>query len=131
MSTTSPSTASPVRVTAVCGAAPDHPRPPRQSVLVVVNPDYVEVFADDNVDVKIVEPVVMYTPEGERLADELLDARLPRRYDELHVPRHLRAVHAIQPIRPVDLAERDLKLSLVRECRAICAEQEEDVTWTL
>lgn len=102
-------------------------RPP---VLVVAHADgHIEVYGE-SVDVFIATPLVMHTQVGEQLADEYLDARLPRRHRDLHRADKLVAVHQVKPVRPSDEAERLLRLELVREAMAIRHDQSEVTTWT-
>lgn len=105
--------------------------PQRARVLILAYPDgFLEVYSDQGVDIHVVTPVCMRTKAGEALADEYLDATLPRRFAELHVAPNLRAVHTARVIRPSDLLKRDLALELIGEARAIASEQTEVVSWT-
>ena len=103
----------------------------RTRVLVLAYPDgYLEVFSDQGVDIHVVTPIYMRTPAGEALADEYVDATLPKRFAGLHVAPMLRTIHQAKVIRPSDVAKRLLRLDLIREARAIGAEPEEACTWT-
>lgn len=102
-------------------------RPP---VLVVAHADgHIEVYGE-SVDVHVVTPLTMNTAAGEALADEYLDARLPRRHRDLHRADKLVTVHQAKPVRPTDEAARLVRLELVREAAAIRHNQSEVTTWT-
>lgn len=104
----------------------------RARVLILAYPDgYLEVYADQGADIHTITPIYMRTKAGEALADEWLDETLPKRFAELHVAPNLRAVHTARVIRPVDEAERLLRVDLIREAKAIGAEPEEVMSWTV
>lgn len=97
----------------------------RARVLILAYPDgFLEVYSDQGVDIHVVTPIYMRTKAGEAMADEYVDATLPRRFHDLHVAPNLRAVHTARVIRPVDEAERLLRVDLIREAKAIGAEPE-------
>lgn len=98
-------------------------------VLIVAHQDgFVEVYGD-GISAYVVTPLVMNTRAGEALADEYIDEALPRRYRALHTADKLVAVHQVKVVRPVDEAERLLRLELVREAMAIRHNQSEVVSW--
>lgn len=89
---------------------------PRQRVLVVLHADgFVEVFADDSTAVHIgIMPHV--APEGERLAAEFFEGRLPLVYRTLYAPGMRRACDMVRTIRPSDIARQRLELGVLRAC---------------
>lgn len=107
------------------------PNHTRTLILAYPADNYLEVYADRQVDIHVAVPIRMDTPAGEALADEYLDETLPVRFRDLHDAPHLRAVHTVRAIRPSDEAERLLRVDLIREARAIAGEPEEALTWML
>ena len=103
--------------------APGAPRPTPTPVLVVLNPDgFVEVYGD-NISVHIAQRLdVAPAPYNERVADELLDAKLPWRFKQIYFPSKRRACGQCRRVTVEDELDRQLRLELARECRAICNE---------
>ena len=74
-------------------------RPKRQAVVVVAHVDgFVEIFANQNIDVRIVRIPVAHTRAGEILAEQCAELMLPRRYRDLWRRDHLRAVGTAKPL---------------------------------
>lgn len=76
----------------------------REKVLVVVEPDYLEVYGQKFLDVHIATRPFMNSTEGRLLAERWVELNLPRRHRHLFWPDLLRASDVIQKIRPSDLA---------------------------
>lgn len=98
------------------------PKAARVPVLVVLHSDgYVEVFGE-HLDVHLVQALAAEQPE-EVLADEYLDATLPRRFRDLHYPYNLVAAACCERRTAEDELYRRLALELVREARALWQER--------
>ncbi len=75
------------------------PRPKRQAVLVLVEPDgYFTAYAEPNIDVMICRVPMAHTREGERLADECVELMLPQRYLDLYRADYQRANGFARPL---------------------------------
>jgi hypothetical protein len=78
-----------------------------------------EVYADDDVDVRIVNRLAVEHEDAEtaNLVDEHLELSLPRPYRSLYTPRHRRAIGYHERITPAMAADTMQDLAIVRECR--------------
>jgi len=74
---------------------PTTPRPPKQPVLVVLDPDgFVQVYGDKSaVDVHIGIMPSMDSDEGKILAEQYFELELPRRFKEVYWPVNLADTH--------------------------------------
>jgi len=97
---------------------------PWEPVLVVVDGSgWIEVYGGTHVRVHIAERPYICEPgeplwaEAQQTADSFLDYRLPPRFAQLFVPRHLRAEIQVRQLTPEMIAERDLQLALLRALR--------------
>lgn len=95
----------------------------RKKVLVVLRPEWVEVYADDGVDVRIVTAPDMETQEGEVLAEEYLGGVLPRRYKDIYYPGNLRDSSVVRSIKPSDIAQRNWELEMLKSLGKCNAEE--------
>lgn len=92
-----------------------HIPPFRERVLIVVHGDgWIEVFAERHVDVRIQIAPHMSIPEGERLAEEYIEAALPARFRDLYFPGFLRAADLARVIKPSDIERCTFNVELVR-----------------
>ena len=109
-------------------------RPPRQAVLIVSHCDgHLEAFAERNIDVHIARVPQSFSSVGERQAEEVAEAMLPRRYRELWRADRLRKTGTVRPLQPSVLADslavRGV-LSALNSATTAPAEQEV-CAWTL
>ena len=80
----------------------------REKVLIVLNVDgFVEVYAEDHVDCRIVNRVDVSDPEAEILAERVVEKQLPPAYCDLFYPGGRRAIGNVESIRPSDLWQRE------------------------
>lgn len=87
----------------------------RQAVLVAVHGDgYLEVFANQNIDVRIVRMPVAHTLRGEQIAEDCFELMLPRRWRDIWRRDHLRSNGSTAPL----TAEAALKALAARDCIA-------------
>ena len=99
-------------------------RPKRQAVVVAAHPDgFVEIFANQNIDVRIVRIPVAHTRAGEILAEQCAELMLPRRYRDLWRRDHLRAVGTIPPL----TAQAALASLVAKDCVAALSQFSEPV----
>ncbi|MEQ8211043.1 MAG: hypothetical protein RH917_14545 [Lacipirellulaceae bacterium] len=113
--------------------------PPRQPVLVVTDGDgYLEIFAEKNLDVRIERLPVAHAHAAEVIAEDYLEATLPRRYRELYWPGKRRATAVVRPLRPLTIdaanrAERTMRdLDQLLDSLNTDDQHEEDIiAWTL
>lgn len=96
------------------------PRPPREAVLILLHGDgYLEAFAEKHVDIHVAH--VPWSPHklGERVAEAYLEAKLPRRYADLHFANRLRATENWRRITLFDIARTNRNLRALNELDAI------------
>lgn len=104
----------------------------RDAVLIVAHGDgWLEAYAERHVDVMLVQPPYVLGIAGERLADEWLDATLPRRYADLRWPILRRAAERLRAVRPSDILRRQLDLDLLRALDRHANHERERLVWTL
>ena len=104
------------------------PRPPRQRVLVVPHPDgHLEVFGERNIAVHVARVPIAHSRDAERVADEVVDLRLPRPFRELHRADKLRAVGTTRPLRPSALLAAAETRDALAALDALAAEPQEVV----
>jgi hypothetical protein len=96
------------------------PSGPQTRVLVVLDGDgFVSVYAPRGVSIHIAQRLATQTDAAAILADELLDRRLPRRYQSIYCPGNLRATGLVERRIVADEADRLLDLALLREVQSI------------
>ena len=105
----------------------------REAVLVLAHPDgWLETFAEKHVDVRIVMVPQVTTQAGEILAEEYVEASLPKRYRDVYWPANRRAADMLRVVRPSDIAWREYELELLRAIQQLGNQQEEGrKLWTL
>jgi len=89
--------------------------PPRQreAVLVVLNADgSVDAFANDNVDVRVVNAIHCETAAGEVSAERLIEQSLPRRFLDVDFPGNRRAIGMVEKITVDDCWQRATEVDL-------------------
>lgn len=93
----------------------DNKNPPkREQVLICLHADqFVEVFAEKHIDVKIVS--VPDCPGSEALAEDTLELMLPQRWRRLYWPAKVRAVAMHRPLKPSTVMDAICVQRLVRE----------------
>ena len=105
--------------------------PPRQAVLIVEHPDdFVEAFAEKNVDVHVARIPQSFSREGERQAEEVMEMMLPPRYRDLYRADRLRKTGTTRPLLPSVLTDS----LVVRDCLTALStvnDKEEVLAWTL
>ena len=77
-----------------------HPRPPRSTVLIISHGDgHLEIFGD-GIDVHLARVPYIGTPAGERLAEDWIEATIPRRFRPIYFPGLRRATGTTVPLLP-------------------------------
>lgn len=98
------------------------PPPRREKVLVMLSADgFVQVYAERNIDVKIVQRLHTLDESAEMatLLDEYIETTLPRCYRDLFVPVKLRAQDQCRVITPEQEADKIEGLYYLRELQAL------------
>lgn len=89
-------------------------------VLVVAHADgYIEVFADKGVRARFVNICQMPTVAGEVLAEQFIEAGLPKPFKDIYFPGNRIATGNLLQLTPELLAKREFEMDLVRACNAI------------
>lgn len=92
----------------------------REPVVIVLNADgFVEVFANDHVDVRIVNRVHFDSSEGQIAAEELVELELPHRHRQVLWPANSRAIGTAETVTVDGLWKRDTELNLFSTLDAI------------
>lgn len=87
-------------------------RPQRQVVLGVADGQFIEFYAERNIDLCIIRVPQGGTPATEDLAEQCLEAAIPLRYRPLFDRRFLRANAFIAPL-PADVAQDSFRLKRI------------------
>jgi hypothetical protein len=94
----------------------------RARVLVILNSDgYVEIFAEPGVLIHVAQRLHVEGNTTEILADEYLDATLPKPYRDLHYPVKLQATGLCRRVTAADEITRRTNLAVLRELRSLTA----------
>lgn len=98
----------------------------KPAVLILNHHDRVEVFAERGAAKIHIEnvPHVAGTPAEEILAEQYLDASLPRWIRGTYFPANLRASELLRTWAPSGIARRDAELSVIRACDQIAGWRE-------
>jgi len=108
-------------------------RPQRETVLILSYPDgYQEVFAERHVDVHLVRVPVTNSPEGEQIADDVIEMMLPWRYRSLYRADRLRATGTTRPLLPSVMARAMANTEAISTLNELASQSAgEEVVWTI
>ncbi len=94
----------------------------RARVLIVLNSDgFVEVYGEPGLWIHVAQRLQADGNQAEVMADEYLDATLPKAFKELFYPVKLQAVGQCRRIRAEDEVNRRINLAVLRELRNLTA----------
>ena len=108
----------------------------RSQVLIVGHPDqYLEVFAEKNVDIRVVRTPITSTESAAISAEDFVEQTLPRTWRHLFVPGKLRKSAMLRPLSIDTLVEAAWTKDLIHELNELIqrvSNDSEDLRiWTL
>ncbi len=101
----------------------------REAVLAVLNSDgFVEIYAGDHVDVRIVNAVHCETLAGEVSAERLIEQSLPRRFRDVYFPGNRRGFGMVETVTVDDCWQRATESGICKIADRLAQGDEKDGT---